>query len=156
MPDAGPVILLIEGRFYEDISDELARGAIEALEEAGASHERIALPGALEIPQAFAYVARAGLAPFGAERWRYHGVVALGCVIRGETSHYDIVANESARSLLGIATRHAIPLGNGILTVETEAQAWETASVSDGNKGRDAARACLRLVDVFMKCHGFR
>jgi 6,7-dimethyl-8-ribityllumazine synthase len=156
MPDAGPVILLIEGRFYEDIADELARGAIEALEEAGASHERIALPGALEIPQAFAYVARAGLAPFGAERWRYHGVVALGCVIRGETSHYDIVANESARSLLGIATRHAIPLGNGILTVENEAQAWERASVSDGNKGRDAARACLRLVDVFMKCHGFR
>jgi 6,7-dimethyl-8-ribityllumazine synthase len=156
MPDAGPVILLIEGRFYEDIADELARGAIEALEEAGASHERIALPGALEIPQAFAYVARAGLAPFGAERWRYHGVVALGCVIRGETSHYDIVANESARALLGIATRHAIPLGNGILTVENEAQAWERASVSDGNKGRDAARACLRLVDVFMKCHGFR
>lgn len=156
MPDAGPVILLIEGRFYEDLSDELARGAIEALEEAGASHERIALPGALEIPQAFAYVARAGLAPFGAERWRYHGVIALGCVIRGETSHYDIVANESARSLLGIATRHAIPLGNGILTVENEAQAWERASVSAGNKGRDAARACLRLVDVFMKCHGFR
>ena len=156
MPDAGPVILLIEGRFYEDIADELARGAIEALEEAGASHERIALPGALEIPQAFAYVARAGLAPFGAERWRYHGVVALGCVIRGDTSHYDIVANESARSLLGIATRHAIPLGNGILTVENEAQAWERASVSDGNKGHDAARACLRLVDVFMKCHGFR
>lgn len=156
MPDAGPVILLIEGRFYEDISDELARGATEALEEAGASHDRITLPGALEIPQAFAYVARAGLAPFGAERWRYHGVIALGCVIRGETSHYDIVAGESARSLLDIATRHAIPLGNGILTVENEAQAWERASVTDGNKGRDAARACLRLVDVFMKCHGFR
>jgi 6,7-dimethyl-8-ribityllumazine synthase len=156
MPDVKPSILLIEGRFYEDISDELASGAIATLEEAGATHERITVPGALEIPQVLAYVARSGLAPFGAERWRFHGVVALGCIIRGETSHYDIVANESARSLLDIATRHAIPLGNGILTVENEAQAWERASVSNGNKGRDATRACLRLVDVFMKCYGFR
>ena len=156
MPDLRPCILLIEGRFYEEISDELAAGAIAALEEAGATYERIAVPGALEIPQVFGYVANAGLAPFGAERWHYHGVVALGCVIRGETSHYDIVAGESARVLLDIATRHSIPLGNGILTVENEAQAWERASVSDGNKGRDAARACLRLIDVYMKCHGFR
>jgi 6,7-dimethyl-8-ribityllumazine synthase len=156
MPDLKPHILVIEGRFYEDISDELAAGATAALEEAGASNERIAVPGALEIPQVLGFIARAGLAPFGAERWRFHGAVALGCVIRGETSHYDIVANESARSLLGIATRHAIPLGNGILTVENEEQAWERASRSDGNKGRDAASACLRLVDVYMKCHGFR
>ena len=156
MPDLKPHILIVEGRFYENISDELAAGAIAALEDAGASNERIAVPGALEIPQVFGFIARAGLAPFGAERWRFHGAVALGCVIRGETSHYDIVANESARSLLAIATRHAIPLGNGILTVENEEQAWERASRSDGNKGRDAARACLRLVDVYMKCHGFR
>jgi 6,7-dimethyl-8-ribityllumazine synthase len=133
MPDTGPAILLIEGRFYEDISEELARGAIGALEEAGASFDRIGVPGALEIPQVLGYVAHAGLAPFGAQRWRYHGVIALGCVIRGETSHYDIVAGESARSLLSIATRHAIPLGNGILTVENEAQAWERASVDSGN-----------------------
>ena len=156
MTNAGPAILLIEGRYYEAISNELAQGALAALNEAGASATRIAVPGALEIPQVLAYVARAGLAPFGAERWRYHGVVALGCVIRGETSHYDIVANESARSLLDIATRHAIPLGNGILTVDNEAQAWERAAVSAGNKGGDAVRACLRLVDVFMECHGFR
>jgi 6,7-dimethyl-8-ribityllumazine synthase len=156
MADLKPHVLIIEGRFYDDISDELAAGAIAALEEAGASNERIAVPGALEIPQVFGFVAGAGLAPFGAERWRFHGAIALGCVIRGETSHYDIVANESARSLLAIATRHAIPLGNGILTVENEQQAWERASRSDGNKGRDAARACLRLIDVFMKCHGFR
>ena len=95
-------------------------------------------------------------APFGATRWRYHGAVALGCVIRGETSHYDIVANGSAQSLLSIATASGVPLGNGILTVENEAQAWERASVTDGNKGADAARACLRLIDVFMECHGFR
>jgi 6,7-dimethyl-8-ribityllumazine synthase len=156
MPSAKPAILLIEGRFYEAIADELAKGAIAALTEAGASYERIAVPGALEIPQVLGFVARAGLAPFAAERWRYHGVVALGCVIRGETSHYDIVAKESARALLDIAVRHAIPAGNGILTVENERQAWERASVSEGDKGGDAARACLRLVDVFMECHGFR
>lgn len=155
MQDSKPHILIIEGRFYEDISDELAKGAIAALEEAGASHERITVPGALEIPQVMGLVARADLAPFGAPRWRYHGIVALGCVIRGETSHYDIVAGESARALLDLAMRHSIPLGNGILTVEDESQAWERASTSDGNKGRDAARACLRLVDVFMKCHGY-
>lgn len=156
MASFSPSVLIIEARFYPELSDELAKGAIAALEEANASFHRIAVPGALEIPQALAFAVRAGLAPFGATRWRYHGAVALGCVIRGETSHYDIVANESARSLLSIATASGIPLGNGILTVENEAQAWERASVTDGNKGADAARACLRLIDVFMECHGFR
>jgi 6,7-dimethyl-8-ribityllumazine synthase len=156
MASFSPSVLLIEGRFYEDISDELAKGALAALEAAGASVHRIWVPGALEIPQALAFAVRAGLMPFGATRWRYHGAVALGCVIRGETSHYDIVANESARSLLNIATASGIPLGNGILTVENTPQAWERASVSDGNKGADAARACLRLIDVFMECHGFQ
>jgi 6,7-dimethyl-8-ribityllumazine synthase len=156
MPAIKTHVAIIEGRFYEDISNELASGAISALEEAGASFERFPVPGALEIPQVFGLLAGAGLAPYGAPNWRFHGAIALGCVIRGETSHYDIVANESARSLLDIATRNGIPLGNGILTVENEAQAWERASVADGNKGRDAARACLSLVDVFMKCHDFR
>jgi 6,7-dimethyl-8-ribityllumazine synthase len=151
-----PSVLIIEARFYPELSDELAKGVIAALEEANADFHRIAVPGALEIPQALAFAVRAGLAPFGATRWRYHGAVALGCVIRGETSHYDIVANESARSLLSIATASGVPLGNGILTVENEAQAWERASVTDGNKGADAGRACLRLIDVFMECHGFR
>jgi 6,7-dimethyl-8-ribityllumazine synthase len=154
MADIKPHILIIEGRFYDEINNELVTGAAAALDEAGATHEVITVPGALEIPQVFAYLAHAHLAPFGAERWRFHGAVALGCVIRGETSHYDLVANESARALMDIATRHAIPLGNGILTVENEAQAWERAAVREGNKGRDAAHACLRLVDVFMKSHG--
>jgi 6,7-dimethyl-8-ribityllumazine synthase len=156
MASFSPSVLIIEARFYPELSDELAKGAIAALEEVNADFHRIAVPGALEIPQVLALAVRAGLAPFGATRWRYHGAVALGCVIRGETSHYDIVANESARSLLSIATASGVPLGNGILTVENEAQAWERASVSDGNKGADAARACLRLIDVFMECHGFR
>ena len=156
MPLAKPSVLLIEARYYQDISDELARGAIAALDAAGASIHRISVPGALEIPQALAFAVRAGLIPFGATRWRYHGAVALGCVIRGETSHYDIVANDSARSLLAIATMSGVPVGNGILTVENEAQAWERASINDGNKGADAALACLRLIDVFMECHGFQ
>ena len=151
-----PCVLLIEGRFYQDISDELAKGALAELETVNASVHRIAVPGALEIPQALAFAVRAGLAPFGATRWRYHGAVVLGCVIRGDTSHYDIVANESARSLLGIATASGVPLGNGILAVENTSQAWERASIIDGNKGADAARACLRLIDVFMECHGFQ
>lgn len=156
MASFSPSVLIIEARFYPELSDELAKGAIAALEEANAGFHRIAVPGALEIPQALAFAVRAGLAPFGATRWRYHGAVALGCVIRGETSHYDIVANGSAQSLLSIATASGVPLGNGILTVENEAQAWERASVTDGNKGADATRACLRLIDVFMECHGFR
>ncbi|MGB0087695.1 MAG: 6,7-dimethyl-8-ribityllumazine synthase [Rhodomicrobiaceae bacterium] len=145
----------MEGRFYEDISAELAKGALAALEAAGASVQRVAVPGALEIPQALAFAVRAGLTPFGATRWRYHGAVALGCVIRGETSHYDIVAGESARALMTIATTSGVPVGNGILTVENQSQAWERASITKANKGADAARACLRLIDVFMESHGF-
>ncbi len=155
MPSFSPSILVIEGRFYEDISAELAKGALTALEEANATVHTISVPGALEIPQALAFAIRAGLTPFGATRWRYHGAVALGCVIRGETAHFDIVANESARALMNIATTSGVPVGNGILTVENESQAWERASITKGNKGADAARACLRLIDVFMESHGF-
>lgn len=156
MPSFSPSVLLIEGRFYQDISDELAKGALAALDAANATVHRISVPGALEIPQVLAFAVRAGLAPFGATRWRYHGAIALGCVIRGETSHYEIVANESARELLRIATASGVPFGNGILTVENTQQAWERASINEGNKGADAAQACLRLIDVFMECHGFQ
>jgi 6,7-dimethyl-8-ribityllumazine synthase len=156
MPSFSPSVLLIEGRFYQDLSDELAKGALAVLDAANAAVHRISVPGALEIPQVLAFAVRAGLAPFGATRWRYHGAIALGCVIRGETSHYEIVANESARQLLRIATTSGVPFGNGILTVENTQQAWERASVNEGNKGADAAQACLRLIDVFMECHGFQ
>jgi 6,7-dimethyl-8-ribityllumazine synthase len=156
MTDFRPSVLIIEGRFYDDISDELAKGAVAALEEVGASFHRVSVPGALEIPQVLAFHIRAGLMPFGATRWRYHGAVALGCVIRGETSHYEIVANESARGLLSLASESGVAVGNGILTVESKAQALARASVEKGNKGAAAARACLRLIDVFMECHGFR
>ncbi len=150
-----PSVLIIEARFYEDIAEELAGGAIAALEEAGARFERISVPGALEIPQALAFAVRAGLTPFGAARWRFHGALALGCVIRGETSHYDIVANESARALMSIASASGVPVGNGILTVENRTQAWKRAAIKEGNKGAFAAGACLRMINVYMECHGF-
>lgn len=136
-------ILIIESRFYEDLADELVKGAIAELDERGYSHARVAVPGALEIPQALALAIHAG-APFS-------GAVALGCVIRGETSHYDIVAGESARALMDIAIRERFPVGNGILTVENLEQAWERASVGGGAKGRDAARACVELIEIGSK-----
>jgi len=132
-------ILIVEARFYEEISDELAAGAIAELESGGATFERIAVPGALEIPQAV------GIALAGRH---YHGVVALGCVIRGETSHYDIVANESARALMEIALERQVPVGNGILTVDSRDQALERAGRDRRNKGAAAAAACLALCGI--------
>jgi len=107
-------ILILEARFYGDLCDELCRGAIAAIERAGATWERIAVPGALELPGAIALAHETG---------HYHGYVALGCVLRGETTHYDIVSNESARGIMEL-TLEGLCIGNGILTCENEAQAW--------------------------------
>jgi 6,7-dimethyl-8-ribityllumazine synthase len=139
-------ILLIEARFYEHIADALVEGAIAEIQAAGATWECIAVPGALEIPQALALAAAAGLIPENAAHARFGGAVALGCVIRGETSHYDIVCNTTNTGLMDVALRHHIPVGNGILTVESEAQAIARARGGRDGKGGDAARACLRLV----------
>jgi len=140
-------ILVVEGRFYHHISDQLILGAEMTLREQGATWEVMMVPGALEIPQVLAMAIEAGMfsemAPVP-----FHGFVALGCVIRGETSHYDIVAGESARSLMALATTHGIPLGNGILTVETEEQALARAAVTGKNKARDAVEACLEVIRV--------
>jgi 6,7-dimethyl-8-ribityllumazine synthase len=136
-----PHILIVEARFYEDITDELVRGAIAALGEIiGASYERIAVPGALEIPAAVQIASTSAR--------RFDGYVALGCVIRGETSHYDTVCNESARGLQDLALRHGLAIGNGILTVETEAQAWARAKVAEMDKGGGAARATLAMIEL--------
>ncbi len=143
--DAGYSVLIIEGRFYEDITDELAKGAIAVLEENGVAYERVSVPGALEIPMALSLAVVAGAV---GEGWRHRGCIALGCVIRGETSHYDIVAQESARALMEICVAHGIPVGNGILTVDNRDQAWARARVDGKNKGGDAARACLRLIEL--------
>jgi 6,7-dimethyl-8-ribityllumazine synthase len=142
MAKSRPHLLIVEARFYEDLADELAIGAIAALDEAGATYDRVAVPGALEIPAAIA------IALEGVEEGRepYDGFVCLGTVIRGETSHYDIVAGESARAMMQLAVDEALALGNGVLTVENDDQAWARARVSEGNKGGAAAKAALAMI----------
>ncbi len=143
---AGAHILIVEARYYEKIADELAAGAIAELEAQGATFEKITVPGALEIPLALAQAIKAELIGSDSVTSRFDGCVALGCVIRGETSHYDIVCTHANHWLMEQATRHAIPLGNAILTVDTEAQALERARGGRKGKGADAVRACLALV----------
>ena len=138
-------VLIIEARFYEDIADELARGAMDELNAHGIAYERLSVPGALEIPLALSLALANG---FVGRAGRHRGCIALGCVIRGETAHYDIVARESAAGLHQLAVEHAVPIGNGILTCESREQAWARASVEGRNKGRDAARACLALMEL--------
>jgi len=133
-------ILIVEARFYEDIADELVKGAIAALEESGVEFDRVEVPGALEIPAAIAIAAQR------TDGEPYAGYVALGCVIRGETSHYDYVCGESARGLQDLALWEGLSIGNGILTVENRDQAWARAAVDKKNKGKDAADAALALV----------
>jgi 6,7-dimethyl-8-ribityllumazine synthase len=141
---AGARILVVEARFYDDIADALLAGARRVLEAEGAAFDRISVPGSLEIPAAIA------MALDAAERKQrpYDGVVALGCVIRGDTIHFDIVAIESARALMDLAVARRLPVGNGILTVDTEAQAWTRARMEEGDKGGDAARAALAMVRI--------
>jgi 6,7-dimethyl-8-ribityllumazine synthase len=141
-PLPGVRILIVEGRFYDHINDELVAGATEAVEAIGGTVDVITVPGALEIPIAIA-IALDGAAAAGEP---YDGAVALGCVIRGETFHFDIVAGESSRALMDMAVARKLPLGNGILTVETEQQAIVRANRKDMNKGGGAAEACIALI----------
>jgi 6,7-dimethyl-8-ribityllumazine synthase len=138
----GARILIVEARFYDDIADELLKGAIRALDAAGALYERVSVPGSLEIPPAIT------MALDAAEKSGkpYEGAVALGCVIRGDTIHFEIVSHESARGLMDISRTRGVPIGNGILTVDTDAQAWMRAKVGEADKGGDAARAALALI----------
>ena len=135
--------LIVEARFYTDLGDALAEGAIAAIEAAGCTYERVAVPGALEIPGAIALAASSGQ--------NFAGYVALGCVIRGETSHYDTVCNESARGIMELTIKDQLAIGNGIITVENGDQAWARARKDDKDKGGDAARAALAMVDLATK-----
>jgi 6,7-dimethyl-8-ribityllumazine synthase len=141
---AGARILLAEARFYDDIADALLAGATRVLKAAQVAFDRVTVPGSLEIPAAIA------IALDAAERRGepYDGVVALGCVIRGDTIHFEIVSMESARALMDLAVARALPLGNGIITVDTEAQAWARAREGEGDKGGDAARTALAMVGL--------
>ena len=137
-----PHLLIVEARFYDGLSDALLAGAKAALDEAGASYDVVTVPGALEIPAAISFAIDAA----EEEGTDYDGFVALGCVIRGETYHFDIVANESSRGLMTLAVDESLAIGNGILTVENEAQAWVRARRNEGDKGGFAARAALTMI----------
>jgi 6,7-dimethyl-8-ribityllumazine synthase len=138
-------ILIVEARFYADISDALLTGASDALRAYGADFDVVTVPGAFELPAAIALAHEGGHRPAGV---RYDGYVALGCVIRGETTHYDYVCSESARGLMDLSVNKGLPIGYGVLTVEDEAQAWARARISEGDKGGFAARACLDMIGL--------
>ena len=137
-------ILIVEARFYEDMADSLAEGALVVLQQAGCQVERISVPGVLEVPVAIKYAADTG---------KYDGYVALGVVIRGETTHYDIVCGESARGLMELGIKDKLAIGNGIQTVENEAQAWARCRMSEKDKGGGAAKAALALLDLRDQWH---
>lgn len=135
-----PRILVIEARFYEAISDALLEGALAKLKAANTSVVKVTVPGALEIPHVISFAEAAGAG--------YDGYVALGCVIRGETTHYDYVCQESARGLMDLAMQKQLCIGNGIITVEDEDQAWARAKMDNKDKGGFAADACLRMIQI--------
>jgi len=140
-----PHLLIIDARFYEELADTLLSGATRVLDAAGATYDRVSVPGVLEIPAA---LSMALIAAEGGDGPEYDGYVLLGCVIRGETSHYDIVAGESARAVMDLVIDEGLALGNGILTVENGDQAWARANVGGKDKGGFAARAALEMVAV--------
>ena len=138
-------VLIVEGRFYSDLSDALLDGAKSALDAYGAEYDIITVPGALEVPAVIAMADEAGRGPAGVA---YEGYVALGVVIRGETYHFDIVSNETSRGLMTLAVTRNLAIGNGVLTVEDEDQAWARARLSEGDKGGGAAHAALELIAI--------
>jgi len=141
---AGARALIVEARFYDDIQDALLDGAVAELKAAGVSHDVLTVPGALEIPAAIAIALDAAVK----SGRPYDAAIALGCVIRGETFHFEIVSMESSRGLMDLAVNMRMPLGNGIITVNTEAQAWARARAGELDKGGDAARAALAMLRI--------
>ena len=139
MADAAPQVLLVVSRFYDDIADALVAGATAEFDQSDIKWETVDVPGAFEIPGAISFAHRSG---------QFDGYVALGCVIRGETSHYDYVCAESARGINNLAIDHGAAIGYGILTTENREQAWARAAVEGGNKGAYAARACLAMIGL--------
>lgn len=132
-------VLIVEARFYEDMADALAEGAAAVLDAAGVGYERVSVPGVLEVPVAIKYAADSNA---------YDGYVALGVVIRGETTHYEIVCNESARALMELGIKDQLSIGNGIQTVENSDQAWARCKMSEKDKGGGAAKATLALMGL--------
>ena len=146
-----PHVMILDAPFYPDISGQLVKGAVAALESAGASHEIFQVPGALEIPAAIAISVRS-MDHYEARR-RFDGYVALGCVIRGETTHYDHVANAVMGGLQEVTLRYCLALGTGVLTVDNRDQAMARAAVDQGDKGGSAALTCLRMIGFKAEFH---
>jgi len=146
MVDPRHIVLIAEGRFYEDIADQMANGAMAVFTDAGIHVERVAVPGAFEIPAAIRMAIRS--MELHSSSVTYAGFVALGCVIRGETDHYDHICRETARALMDISVDYSVAIGFGVLTCETYEQAMERAAVNRKNKGADAARACIRMMEI--------
>jgi 6,7-dimethyl-8-ribityllumazine synthase len=145
-------VLVIEARYYEDVSDELAAGAVAELEAYGATFDRVVVPGALEIPQVLTLACAAGQfsgSPLVVKPApRYAGLLAPGCVLRGVAPPYHVLGNNANTGLMHTATEQHVPVGNGILTVDTKEQALKRARGGRKGKGGDAARACLRLIEI--------
>jgi 6,7-dimethyl-8-ribityllumazine synthase len=141
-PKAKAHLLIVEARFHDDLADALLEGATGALDEAGATYDVVTVPGSLEIPAVICF-ALDGAVDGGTH---YDGFVALGTIIRGDTYHFDIVANESSRALMDLTVQEAAAIGNGILTTENDAQAWTRARKTEGDKGGFAARAALTMI----------
>ena len=135
-------LLIVEARFHDKLADALLEGAAHALDEAGATYDVVTVPGSLEIPAVISF-ALDGAADGGTA---YDGFVALGTVVRGDTYHFDIVANESSRALMDLSVQEAVAIGNGILTTENDEQAWQRARLGEGDKGGFAARAALTMI----------
>ncbi|MDA1089397.1 MAG: 6,7-dimethyl-8-ribityllumazine synthase [Proteobacteria bacterium] len=141
-----PRVLIVESPYYADIAEQLLKGAVHTLETAGVEYDKISVPGAFEIPAAIQFALKAMETHSATSN--YAGFIALGTVIRGETDHYDHICREVSRALMDIAVVQSVALGFGILTCESKAQAEARADINRGDKGADAANACLRMMDL--------
>jgi 6,7-dimethyl-8-ribityllumazine synthase len=150
-----PSVLIVEARFYPEIADQMAAGAIAVLDAAGVKWVREAVPGCFELPAAIKFaVAAGGAAGGGAQAPQFAGFIALGCVIRGETDHYEHICREACRGLMDLSVQHEIALGFGVLTCHSYEQAWVRAAIEQKNKGADAATACVRMMALQRQLRG--
>jgi 6,7-dimethyl-8-ribityllumazine synthase len=139
-------VLIVEARFYEDIADQLVKGAIAVLDESGISYTRHSVPGAFELPAAIGFAASA--TESGSDAVLFDGFLALGCVILGETDHYEHICRETSHGLMNLALSRGLALGFGLLTCQNYEQARVRASVDGKNKGAEAAKACVRMMEL--------
>ncbi len=147
-----PHIMIVVSPYYKDVADNLLQGSKATLETRHATYEVFEVSGALEIPLAIKYGCMRGQSK-DSSHLKFDGFIALGCIIRGETSHYDIVCNESARGLLNLSLEYNVPIGNAILTCDNMDQAVVRADPAQKNKGADACNAVFSLLDIKRECH---